>query len=131
MENLIRGLDEHTEYLSDEEVREELTAYGVDIDTILKRANALISYSLREERTAWMKEADINCSAINAASKKIISWIGRGEDEILAAFEKLTGGLSQQQALAFRNRKDLSVAEKAQILDDFQKVQQPPEFPQA
>jgi hypothetical protein len=124
MENLIRGLDEHSEHLSAEEIHEELKACGVDIETTLKRTRSLIASSLKKERTAWMKVADSNRAAIDAASRTFVSWIGRGESEIRAAFEAFTSGLSEQQALAFHNRKDLSVDEMAQILDDFEKVRQ-------
>jgi len=57
IENIIRGLDEHIQFLSDEEVRAELIACGVDSCAVIMRAKALISFSLEEEVVRHSKRA--------------------------------------------------------------------------
>lgn len=47
MENLIRGLDAHSLYLSDDEVLDELVACGVDIALVLTRASIVEVVSSR------------------------------------------------------------------------------------
>lgn len=124
MENLIRGMDEHSEHLTREEVQVELQTLGVNVENTLSRAKLLIASSLKKERTAWMIVADSNKIALDAAVKKIISWKGRTEEEIRGAYAAMTAGLTGQQALAFRKQDNLSIEDMAGILDDFELVKQ-------
>lgn len=125
MENLIRGLDEHSEHLTREEVQEELKASGVNIEATLARTKLLIASSLKKERTAWMNVADTNKNALEAAAKKFVSWKGRATAEIQEAYAAMTANLTGQQVLAFRKQQEnLSVEDMAGILDDFERVKQ-------
>jgi len=124
MENLIRGLDEQSEHLTREEVQAELKTLGVDVEGTLSRAKLLIASSLKKERTAWMNIADANKSALDAAAKKVVSWKGRAEEEVRAAYAAMTASLTGQQALSFRKQENLSVEDMAGILDDFETVRQ-------
>lgn len=122
MENLFQGLDEQSSLLSDEEVAAELVAMGVSVDDFLREANALIDLRLKAERTAWMRVADEKIGAMATIRSTITSWVERGEEEIRAAYQALVSGSQGQKAVAFRNKGNLSVADMARILDDFERL---------
>ena len=119
MENIVEGLDEQTALLSSEELKSELRERGIDIDGFLTRSKSLIASHQKAERTSWMKIADTKREILAAARESITSWAGRREEEILAAFEALSTG---PNAVAFRNKGDISVKEMAQILDDCERL---------
>lgn len=119
MENIVEGLDEQTALLSAEELKSELRERGIDIDGFLARSKSLIASHQKAERTSWMKIADKNREVLAAARESITTWASRREDEILAAFAALSMG---PNAVAFRNKSDISVKEMAQILDDCERL---------
>lgn len=115
MENIVEGLDEQSSLLSVEELKSELVERGIDIDGFLARAKSLIAAQQKSERTSWMKVADEKKRLLTTVRDSIKSWTHRTDEEIRAAFASLSIG---QNAIAFRNKGDISVREMAQILDD-------------
>lgn len=85
----------------------------------LARSKEIISKRLKLVRTSWMKAADTNREQIEAKAAKVRSWKGGAAAEICAAWDELLQRLSPTQALAFRNKGELSVEDKARILDEF------------
>jgi hypothetical protein len=120
MENLIQGLDEQSNMLSPEEASEELTARGVNVENLLRKADSLIKSSLKAERTAWMGVADKRRAEMQAAGGALKTWVGRAKEEILAAWEALAS--EGKESFAFRNKADLSIDDKARILDDLERL---------
>jgi len=120
MENLIQGLDEQSRLLSAEELAQELTARGLDVETFLTKADGLIKSHLKADRTAWMKVADKKRDEMQSAQRTLKTWVGRKTEDIVAAFEALAS--RRQESFAFRNKADLSVEDKARILDDFERL---------
>ena len=130
MENLIRGFDEHSIFLSAQEVADELKSLGSNREKTVQHTKTLIASSLKKERTAWMRVADANRHSLESAFRATASWGSRTKEEILAAYEALKSGLTGEQAIAFRNQEDLSTEDMAKILDDFERVRQIKEPPQ-
>ena len=122
MENLLDGLDQHAQSMSDEELKAELEARGIDVDTFLKRARTTVAQYQKADRLAWMKVADEKKRSIDAAGSRFESWIGKGETTIRAAWAEFLRTAAPQQTLAFRNKTQLTVEDMARILDDYERL---------
>jgi hypothetical protein len=122
IENLIEGLSQHARFLTKEERMAELRERGIDVDGFLKEAHSIIAHHQKEERLAWMKEATEKSERFSAVESRIASWVGKSKGEIAVAYQKVISTLSPQQALAFRNKKELSVEDMARILDDYERL---------
>lgn len=121
MENLLEGLDQHSQFLSKEELAAELNSRGIDVAALLKRSHEIIARHEKAERLSWMKAADENKSRLQAAGI-FESWVGKGEQAIRAAWEKFIANRGPQSALAFRKRTELTVEDMARILDDNERL---------
>jgi hypothetical protein len=111
MENLLQGLDEHAESLTKEELQAELRERGIDTERFLSNARATISAAQKEYRLAWMKVADQKKQQIQSSQSAVVSWLNKTEQEIRAAYAQLT------TSVAFRNKRELSVEDMAELLD--------------
>lgn len=114
MENLLQGLDQHSDALSSEELAAELQGRGIDIDAFLQQIDSMVTDHAKQERLAWMQVADQNKESLRVAETPEMRWRHRSEEEIIAAFALL---LEAKRGLAFRNRGDLSVEDMAAILE--------------
>jgi hypothetical protein len=122
IENLLDGLSQHARFLSQEERKAELRDRGVDVDRFLKEARSIIAKHQKEDRLAWMKTADDKRRQIVSKEVAFESWVGKGEEAIRAAWERFLATASPQRALAFRNKKDLTIDDIARILDDHERI---------
>jgi hypothetical protein len=122
IENLLEGLSQHARFLTKEERKAELRERGVDVDRFLDMAHSIIAHHQKEERLAWRKIATEKAERFSGSESRFASWVGRGKEEIMVAFQKAISKLSPQQALAFRNKKELSVEDMARILDDYERL---------
>lgn len=122
MENLLDGLHQHAKFLSDEELKAELKARGVEVDGFLSEAHAIASKHLKEDRLSWMKVADAKKQHIQTTANIAETWLGKGELAVTQAWDAFLARVGPKQALAFRNKTDLSIADKARILDDFERL---------
>jgi hypothetical protein len=122
IENLLDGLSQHSSYLSQEDRKAELRAKGVDVDGFLSEAHSIIAHYQKEDRLAWMKVADAKETAFKGGESRIESWLGKPEVLIKAAFESWIRTAMPQEALAFRNKTDLTVDDMARILDDHERL---------
>lgn len=127
MENLLEGLDQHAEFLSNEELKSELRNRGINVDEFLKRAHDTIAHHEKADRLAWMKVADENKRRLEDAGRNFESWLGKGEEAIRAAWAIFVANAGPQRAFAFRNRTDLTLEDMARILDDNERLKQLPE----
>jgi hypothetical protein len=117
MENLLNGLDEQSEALSFDELQVELQGRGIDLNALLIRTSEIIASYDKKERLAWMKVADEKRESLRAAEAPVGRWTDRGADDIRAAFALFLRSSTSETALAFRNRKELSVEDMAEILE--------------
>ncbi len=117
MENLLEGLDQHSDSLSPDELKAESQDRGIDLDAGLKKAEMMIASYDREDRLSWMKVADEKRESLRVAEAPETSWLSRKPEEIVAAFDAFIGSADRETAFAFRNKGKLSVEDMAQILD--------------
>jgi len=127
IENLLDGLDEHSDSLSSDELKAELLDRGIDLDAGLEQANATIAAYDKQDRLSWMQVADEKRKSLSVAETPGTSWVGRKAEEIKAAFEAFIKSAEKETAFAFRNKGDLSVEDMAQILDSNESLKQKPE----
>ena len=127
IENLLDGLDEHSDSLSSDELKAELLDRGIDLDAGLEQANATIVAYDKQDRLSWMQVADEKRKSLSVAETPGTSWVGRKAEEIKAAFEAFIKSAEKETAFAFRNKGDLSVEDMAQILDSNESLKQKPE----
>jgi hypothetical protein len=117
MENFLDGLDEQSGALSFEDLQAELQDRGIDLSALLSRTDAMIASDDKKQRLAWMKVADEKRESLRVAETLGGRWINRKADEIRAAFTLFLKSSTSETALAFRNRKELSLEDMAEILD--------------
>jgi hypothetical protein len=121
MENLLEGLDQHAQFLSKEDLKAELSSRGIDGDALLKQAHEIIAQHKKAERLSWMRVADENKSRLQATDR-FESWLGKGELAIRAAWQEFIATTVPGQAVAFRNKTDLTTEDMARILDDNERL---------
>jgi hypothetical protein len=114
MENLLDGLDQHSDALSFEELKGELQGRGIDIDPFVQQIEEMIAAHDKGERLAWMQVADERKESLRVAEMPESEWAHRQPSDVIAAFALF---LQSKRALAFRNRGDLSVEDMAAILE--------------
>jgi prophage DNA circulation protein len=122
VENLVEGLSQHARFLTKEERKAELRDRGVDVDSFLNEAHSIIAHYQKEKRLAWMKVANEKSQRFAGEESSLVSWVGKGKDEILAAFQNLLNTTSAKPSVAFRNKTDLTVEDMARILDDYERL---------
>jgi hypothetical protein len=117
IENFLDGLDEQSGALSFEDLQAELQDRGIDLGALLSRTEAMIASYDKKQRLAWMNVADEKRESLRVAETPEGRWINRKADEIRAAFALFLKSSTSETALAFRNRKELSLEDMAEILD--------------
>ncbi len=127
MENLLDGLDLHSEFLSLEELKTELRARGIAIDDFLAGMKSQIAAAQKADRLSWMRIADEKRKALKAVHARIVSWSKKGEDEIRTAFAAFVDDRERNCALAFRKKSKLSVKDMARILDAQEQLRNKPQ----
>ncbi len=122
IEKVLEGLDQHSQLLSKEELKAELIARGLDADNYLKETNQLIERYLKEHRLAWMTEADEKKRQMAVSTSNFTDWLKKTKDEVEAAFIAWTNQVSPSEAFGFRNRKDLTLEDKARLLNQHESL---------
>jgi len=122
IENLLEGLSQHARFLPREERKAELRERGIDVDGFLNEAHSIIAHHQKEERLAWMKVAIEKKQLLASDDSSFVSWIGKSQEAVVAAFQNLLKTATPQQTLAFRNKTDLTFDDMARILDDYERL---------
>jgi len=120
MEKIHAAFEAIPEQESIEDTKADLRAIGINPDTALQRFQKITQQKLKEHRLAWMEKVPDQKAAFTKAKTAVsgaLSWIGRKPEEIVAAFDQYIAGQDLKTAMAFRNKKDLSIEDKAKILD--------------
>jgi hypothetical protein len=101
-----------------EEVRADLEDLGVNADEVLSRLEAVAKNHLKADRLAWKKDGAAKKSAFQQVKASLATWTSATAAEIEKAYADL---LNQADAnvpsFAFRNKTNLSVQDKARLLD--------------
>ena len=122
IEKVFEGLDQHSELLSKEELKAELKARGLEVEDYLKETNQLIEEYLKKQRLVWMTEADEKKRQMATAAPLLTDWLKKTRDEIETAFTAWTNQVSPSEAFGFRNRKDLTLEDKARLLNQHESL---------
>lgn len=122
MENLLAGLDQHSKFLSEEELKSELSVRGINVDKFLNESHTLINQYQKEARLVWMRVADDKKQRMETAQTSFVSWVGKGEQAIRTAWMEMLRNTTAPTAMAFRNKTDLTIDDMARILDDHQRL---------
>jgi hypothetical protein len=69
-----------------------------------------------------MKVASEKRRLLTGDDSSFVSWVGKSPEVIAAAFQDFLKTAAPQQALAFRNKTDLTVEGMARILDDYKRL---------
>ena len=67
IENLLDGLSRHAQLLSQEELKTELSARGIDVEAFLKEAHTTIEKCQKADRLSWRNVADEKRNALQAS----------------------------------------------------------------
>src|SRR5260370_10899024 len=121
MEKLLEGVEQHTKFLYEEELKAELQARGIEVDAFLHSTQSAIANYLKADRLTWMKIADEKKQWLAGSKSDFGSWLSKGEVAIRSAWAELLRAGSEC-AVAFRNKKDLTIEDMAKILDDHERL---------
>ena len=114
LENAFRGMEIHPQDADPAELKRTLVERGLNPDETVSAVKGLVADYVKSKRMSWKDAAIKKQSEMMEATQRLISWLTRPEAEIEAAFAKLQNGAN----LAFRNLSNLTIQEKARILDD-------------
>ena len=104
----------HPQDADSAELKRTLVERGLNPDETVSAVKGLVADYVKSKRMSWKDAAIKKQSEMMEATQRLISWLTRPEAEIEAAFAKLQNGAN----LAFRNLSNLTIQEKARILDD-------------
>ena len=116
IDKIYEALEDVPDTRSIDELRAELAARGLKPDETLPRLESLIRSRLKEDRLAWKVQAAEKQSAFEQAKQALKSWVTASEAEIEKAFETWAVG-GTNASVAFRNKANLSIQDKARLLD--------------
>lgn len=125
LERVFRAFEGQIDSMSDDEVAAELSARGLDPAPVTDAVSETVSAFLKRSRLSWKEEAKAKQSVFSESAKKLVSWGTKTKEEIEAAFSQVQQGCFGADAqgkvqTAFSNLKDVSVSDKASMLDDLE-----------
>lgn len=118
-----------------DQIKASLQKKGYDPSAIVARVKKTVAEGLRAGRVSqWQDEARAKLEKMKAASTKQPKWGSRPANEIERAFNDAMSGVfgvgpQMQMKAAFRNYQELSVSDKASLLDDLDVLSQMDEPP--
>jgi hypothetical protein len=129
LDNLLKALQNQSPVESVDEMRVSLKERGIDPDRSIARARETVRPYLKEHRLAWMKEARGKLADFLAVKNAHRSWLEESQEKIEETFRKVLAGeygveFGNRAAVAFRNRKETTVRDKAALLDSLALLQQ-------
>lgn len=119
LENVFRGFEIDPQESTPAELKQSLVERGLDPDGTVSAVKGLVADYVKSKRLSWKDAAIKKRTEMMDATQRLVSWATKGEKEVEAAFEKLRNGTyGPSPNLAFRNLSNLSIEEKARILDE-------------
>lgn len=119
LENVFRGFEIDPQQSTHVELKQSLISMGLDPDATVSAVKDLVAVHVKSKRLSWKEAAIKKRTEMLEVSQRLVSWATQGEMEIEAAFAKLRNGTyGQIPNVAFRNLSNLTIEEKARILDD-------------
>ncbi len=120
---LLEGLDDGGGELSLDELRADLASRGLDPDRLVASVRGKVETFIKSQ--VWRRQATANRERLLAtAADRVVSWLGRPPAEIeRGVLAAIRGDWGPQAQAAFRDRTDdLTVEDKARILDDLDRL---------
>ena len=119
-ENLCKGLQDSTGE-SLEDIKKDLRAMGIDPNVILAEASEIVASHIKTRRLAWVTKAKEKRDIFLRTAENMLSWKNRPASEIQAGFDDFLAGKCgpnlAKAAFAWRNRTNITEAEKIALLD--------------
>jgi hypothetical protein len=118
------ALDDVPDNRTIDEVKAELREQGIDADDAIARIKSRIETHLKEQRLSWRKDVAIKRAAFQQTRTSTPSWCDASEAEIEGAYREhfARSNATDTLALAFRGKKEISVQDKAHLLDSLRIV---------
>ena len=125
LRNVLYALEYDFSLLDDEEKKQNLRERGFDIDASIANVKKMVSNALQEKRITWKETAQQNLVQLKEKAGKAFKWVNQSYEEIEEAFGAVVSGkygLQPQLQLrgAWKNLKELSIKDKAAILDSIE-----------
>ena len=125
LRNVLYALEYDFSLLNDEEKKQNLRERGFDIDESIAQVKSIVSNALQEKRVSWQEVAQQNLVQLKEKAGKAIKWVNQSYEEIEETFGAVVSGKYGPQAQlqlrgAWRNLKELSIEDKAAILDSIE-----------
>lgn len=121
IQNLLKALEDVSPSESLDELKASLKMRGIDAEDAIRKARALIDPRLKEHRLAWMSEAQARLARFEAIRTGKKSWREESPEKVESTFTDLLEGRFGREfheiAMAFRNKKELTLHDKATLLD--------------
>lgn len=133
LQRVVHALYEDDQTL--EQIKESLQRKGYDPSEIVAKVKKTVEEGIRSGRVRqWQDEARAKLERMKSASARHAKWGDRPANEIEQAFAKVMSGFfgagpQMQVQAAFRNYQQLSVSDKASLLDDLDVLQLMDEHP--
>jgi hypothetical protein len=119
LENVFRGFEIDPHNSTTAELKQSLVVRGLDPDGTVSAVQELVAGYVKSKRLSWKDAAIKKRTEMMEVTQRLVSWASKGEKEVEAAFAKLRNGTyGLASNVAFRNLGNLSIEEKARILDD-------------
>ena len=123
LDNVLKGVSID---LDSPEAAEEVDTYiadrKVDLTSFLGKVAETVESGYKAERLSWMEAAKKKATEGAAQAE---SWINRSAEEIeQRVAEVLSGALGPKPLAAFRNFEEMSLEDKASLLDDLELMNQ-------
>ena len=119
LENAFRGFEIDPQQSTPAELKQSLIARGLDPDGTVSAVKGLVADYMKSKRLSWKDAAVKKRTEMMEATQRLVSWATKSEKEVEAAFVKLRNGTyGSDPNVAFRNLGNLTIEEKARILDE-------------
>ena len=125
LRNVLDALEYDFSSLNDEEKKQNLRERGFDIDASIANVKKMVSNALQEKRITWKETAQQNFVQLKEKAGKAFKWVNQSYEEIEEAFGAVVSGKYGPQPQlqlrgAWKNLKELSIKDKAAILDSIE-----------
>lgn len=123
LDNVLKGVSVD---LDSPEASEDVDAYiaarKIDLTSFLERVTETVESGYKTERLSWMEAAK---KRVAEGATQTSSWLNKSREEIeQRVAEVLSGALGPKPLAAFRNFEEMSLEDKASLLDDLELMNQ-------
>jgi hypothetical protein len=135
LKRIVDGLYDEEDNLVLDQVKESLEAKGFNPAEIVATVKKAVDEAVRVRRVQhWQDEARAKIAQMKSSRARVTTWSDKSEAEIEQAFAKVRAGTFGEGTTllakaAFRNYQDLTISEKASILDDLEALKSTEDHP--